>query len=138
MNLDRYHEHHADLRDQVQTLRRLLAPGSLEADPEAARRALVTLVARLNIHLAFEDTALYPPLLGHAEPRLRAESQRYLDGIGPVRTRVKAHLDQWLTSARVAAEPTAFRRETLALLDALQARLEAEDREFYPLLERLA
>ena len=30
----------------------------------AARKSLVTLGARLNIHLAFEDQALYPSLLG--------------------------------------------------------------------------
>lgn len=138
MNLDRYHEHHADLAAQAQELRRRCAPGSLEREPEAARKALVTLVARLNIHLAFEDTALYPPLLGHAEPRLRAESRRYLDGIAPIRAAVKAHLDRWLDPARVAAAPEAFRRETGAVLDTLQERLRSEDLDFYPLLERLA
>lgn len=135
MNLDRYHEHHADIRGQLAELRGRIGAGALAQDPDAARKALVSLVAKLNIHLAFEDTALYPTLLNHRDPRVRDKSRHYMEDMGGIKEEVKAHLGRWLSEARVRAEPDAFRRETEALLAALERRLQAEDTDFYPLVE---
>ena len=74
MNLGRYHEQHADIRQQADELQRRIEPARFVMDPGAARQALVTLGARLSIHLAFEDTALYLaggiPLFWITLPRL--------------------------------------------------------------------
>lgn len=138
MNLDRYHEQHVDIRRQAEDLRRRILAPSLSADPGAARQSLVSLGARLNIHLAFEDKALYPTVLKHQDPRVQQRTRAYMEEMGGIKATLKAHLGRWISTERVGAEPEAFRRETLALLEALQNRLEAEDRDFYPMLEPLA
>lgn len=138
MNLDRYHEQHADIRQQVKDLRQRIEPKALAADPAGARQSLVTLGARLNIHLAFEDTALYPTVLRHQDAQVQRKTRRYMEEMGGIKAALKAHLQAWLSAQRLQAEGEAFRRETLALLEAIQARLEAEDRDFYPMLEAVA
>lgn len=138
MNLDRYHEQHADIRAQVEELRKRLEPRALAADPGAARQAMVTLGARLNIHLAFEDTALYPTVLKSHEAQVQRKTRQYMEEMGGIKATLKAHLQTWLTTERVQADAEGFRRETLAILEALKTRLEAEDRDFYPMLEALA
>lgn len=138
MNLDRYHQMHSEIRAQASDLRgKLQAPGAA-FDAAGARQSFVSLAAKLNIHLAFEDRALYPPLLDHAEPGVRSKAKAYLDEVGGLKASLAAHLERWLSSTKVQEEPEAFRRETTDLLAALDRRLQAEDGDFYPTLERLA
>ena len=138
MNLDRYHEQHREIRDQLKALGQWMAPEALAADPGAGRRALVTLGAQLNIHLAYEDAALYPPLLRSADPVIQRKTRQYMEEMGGIKATLRGHLQRWVSTQRVEAAPEAFRTETEALLQALQQRLEAEDRDFYPLLEHQA
>lgn len=138
MNLGRYHEQHADIRQQADELQRRIEPARFVMDPGAARQALVTLGARLSIHLAFEDTALYPTVLRHPGAQVQRRTRQYMDEMGGIKAALKAHLQAWASTQRVQAEGEAFRRETQAILKALQARLDAEDRDFYPMLEALA
>lgn len=136
MNLERYHEQHREIRGQMQDLHRLLGSAAMAADPVAARRALVSLGAKLNIHLAFEDAALYPPLLQSQDRRVQEKARQYMTDMGGIKATLKGHLQRWVSTQRVEADPEGFRTETLAVFDALQRRLDAEDREFYPLVER--
>lgn len=138
MNLDRYHQMHSEIHAQASELRgRLRAPGA-SFDAAAARQSFVTLAAKLNIHLAFEDRALYPPLLDHVDPTVRTKAKAYLGEVGGLKASLSTHLERWLSSTKVQEEPEVFRRETADLMDALDRRLEAEDGDFYPTLERLA
>ena len=138
MNLDRYHEQHAGIHGQLQDLHQRLAPEALAADPAAARQSLVTLGAKLNIHLAFEDQALYPPLLGNLNPAIQTKTRAYMSEMGGLKENLGNHLKRWLSIQRVKQEPQTFRKETLELTQALERRLQAEDQDFYPMLERLA
>jgi len=138
MNLNRYHEQHAEIHGQLKDLHQRLEPATLAADPGAARQSLVTLGAKLNIHLAFEDLALYPPLLKNPDPAVQTKTRTYMDEMGGLKEALSSHLRRWLNLQRVQAEPQAFRDETLELSQALERRLRAEDGDFYPMLERLA
>ena len=136
MKLDRYQEQHTELHDQVKELHRHLQALPFEA--AGARQSLVTLVAKLNIHLAFEDQALYPTLLKHLNATVQLKTRAYLEEVGGLKAALTAHLQRWLSTQRVLAEPQVFRTETLVFLQALERRLQAEEQDFYPLLERLA
>lgn len=138
MNLGRYHEQHAEIRSQLRELQQRLEPAAMASDPGAARRALVTLGAKLNIHLAFEDAALYPPLLKNPDPLVQQKTRQYMTEMGGIKTALKDHLQRWVSTQRVEQAPEAFRTETLGIFQALRRRLEAEDLDFYPLLEQRA
>jgi len=136
MNLDRYHEHHAEIHGLLGDLHRRLQPGSFDA--LGARQLLVTLGARLNIHLAFEDRALYPTLLKSPDAAVREKTLAYMGEVGGLKEAMGAHLKRWLSTTGVLAEPEAFRTGTLGFLRALERRLQAEDQDFYPFIEKLA
>lgn len=138
MNLSRYHEQHAEIRAQLEDLRRRTEPGAFAKDREGARQSLVALGAKLNIHLAFEDVALYPPLLKSADDVVQAKTRFYREEMGGLKEALGSHLKRWLSLQRVDAAPEAFRTETSALLQALERRLMTEDQDFYPLLEARA
>ena len=138
MNLERYHDQHAGIQNQLQDLHQRLAPEALAGNPAAARQSLVTLGAKLNIHLAFEDQALYPPLLAHPNLAVQTKTRAYMTEMGGLKESLGSHMKRWVSLQRVEEEPLTFRKETLELAQALERRLQAEDREFYPMLERLA
>jgi hypothetical protein len=138
MKLDRYLEQHVEIHRQMATLKDLLQGAGSRFDPAAARQGLVTLGAKLNIHLAFEDQALYPPLRNHQDPLVQAKVREYMAEVGGLKGALAGHLKAWSSSRQVEAEPERFRNDTKAFLEALERRLRAEDHEFYPLLERLA
>lgn len=138
MKLDRYLEQHLEIHQQVDALKTLLERAGSTFDPAAARKGLVTLGAKLNIHLAFEDQALYPPLLKHQNQLVQTKVREYMGEVGGLKGALAGHLQAWMSTQRVEGEPERFRSETKALLGALDRRLQAEDHEFYPLLERLA
>ena len=138
MNLDRYHEQHVGIHGQLQDLHQRLAPEALAADPGAARQSLVTRGAKLSIHLAFEDQALYPPLLGNQNPTIQTKARAYMSEMGGLKETLTSHMKRWLSLQRVQQDPQNFRQETLELTQALERRLQAEDQDFYPMLERLA
>lgn len=137
MNLDRYHEQHSDIRQQVKELHQRIEPSALAADPAAAWQSLVALGARVNIHLAFEDTALYPTVLKVRDAQVQRKTRQYIDDMGGIKAALAGHMQKWLSTQRIQADAPAFRQETLTVLGALQTRLEAEDRVFYPMLEAL-
>ena len=138
MDLNRYHEQHGEIQAQLQEMHRRLEPGAFAQDPGPARASLVTLAARLNIHLAFEDQALYPSLLRNPSPAVQAKARQYMDEMGGLKERLAALMGRWVSAQRVQQEPQAFRAEAREFLQALERRLQGEDQDFYPLLERLA
>ena len=138
MNLDRYHIQHSEIHHQLEELRRCPEAGPAAYDAAAARLSLVTLAAKLNIHLAFEDQALYPPLLKHPNQAVQAKTREYLVEVGGLKAALTGHMLRWLSTQRVLDDAQRFHRETMDLLQALERRLRGEDLDFYPLLERLA
>lgn len=136
MNLDRYVEHHTEIHGLLEDLHHRLQPGSFDA--LGARQLLVTLGARLNIHLAFEDRALHPTLLKSPDAAVREKTLAYMGEVGGLKDAMTAHLKRWLATTEVLADPETFRTSTLDVLRSLERRLQAEDQDFYPFIERLA
>lgn len=87
-------------------------------------------------HLKCEDWALYPRLKASGDPGLLELARGFVAEIGHLAGDFAAYDAKW-TPARIAAEWTGFRRETAVLMKALQARIESEERDLYPVVERL-
>lgn len=138
MNLNRYHEQHADIHAQLRDLHQRLEPAALAGNPDGARQSLVAFGAKLNIHLAFEDQVLYPPLLKHADPAVQAKARRFMEEMGGLKRALGDHLQRWISLQAVQGELQRFDQETRGLLQALERRLAAEEGDFYPMLEALA
>lgn len=87
-------------------------------------------------HLKCEDWALYPRLRWSGDPGLLELARGFVAEIGHLAGDFAAYDAKW-TPARIAAEWTGFGRETTVLMKALQARIESEERDLYPVVERL-
>ncbi|MBI4902166.1 MAG: hemerythrin domain-containing protein [Acidobacteria bacterium] len=101
------------------------------------RELLADFSGLLKIHLAAEDKALYPLLLQHKDPAMKAIAGKFMTEMGGLRTALEAYLGKWPSSASITQKPDSFRSETTALFHALRKRIDRENSELYPRVDSL-
>ena len=110
--------------------------GKLQRGAGEAHRALSSLTGLLNVHLAMEDRSLYPRLLEHDDPQLRALAKRFLDERGQLYDEFERYRRHFSSTAAIEAEPAAFVDETRAVLGLLWNRMKLEDDVLHPEIVR--
>lgn len=103
------------------------------ADLASARAALRDTLVR---HLKCEDWALYPRLRASGVADLVRLTRSFELEMGDLADEFVAYDAKW-TADRVATDRAGFCRETKIIFDLLQLRIEREERELYPLADRL-
>jgi hemerythrin-like domain-containing protein len=88
-------------------------------------------------HLKCEDWALYPRLKASGGAEAARLAREFAAAMGHVADDYGVYDRRW-RPARVAAEWRAFQTESRTILAAIDARIERENRELYPLVDRLA
>ncbi len=112
-----------------------LDPARVVADPRAAVGALTAFVEHLEQHGRTENELLYPRLLVHADPKIRAHaSALYAEGLG-MYDDVLALRRRWSDDSTVRASPERFVLEVSKTLERLGRRMRREDLELHPLAE---
>ena len=91
----------------------------------------------LVAHLRDEDELLYPKLIAAQDSEVRRTAETWLEDMGGILGAWIAYRDQW-TPDDVLANTDRFRAATTGILGALAMRIENENRELYPLLDRLS
>ena len=87
-------------------------------------------------HLKCEDWALYPRLRASGDPELVRITREFELEMGDLAADFVEYDGKW-TAERVAAGWPGFCRETIIMLDRLAVRVEREERDLYPLADRL-
>ena len=87
-------------------------------------------------HLKCEDWILYPRLRATGDPDLMHITREFELEMGDLAADYVAYDDKW-TPKRVEAKWAEFGRETAAIFGLLALRIEREERELYPLADKL-
>lgn len=134
-DLRKLREDHAELVTIVKRLAEFIAqpapPPQLELF-EVRRLLNSTLIA----HLKAEDWVLHPRLMESADPAVAAIAKAFNEEMGGLAAAYSTHVDKWSADA-IDQEWPGYCRETGAVLDKLTCRITRENRELYPLLERI-
>jgi hypothetical protein len=135
--LDLYRRQHRELRRVIESLgdtdRRSLATAAGEGE---VRARLAELSGKLLVHLQMEDGSLYPELLRSAHADVQATAVRFQSEMGALRNAADGAYRRWLRPDAINQAPERFLAELRSLLHALNTRIDAEDAELYPLVER--
>ncbi len=107
-------------------------------DFTAARLRLSAFVRKLGVHIALVDRFIYARLSRHSDPNIVAKAAEHRQDLHALRARVNRYTLEWISTAIAAdgASPK-FIDETKIIFELLFKRLEAEDSEIYPLVERI-
>lgn len=112
--------------------------GDTVKNPDAARTQLSALIGKLTIHLAMEDKNLYPKAESSSNEDLRKMSVKLKTEMSGLAQAVVAYGQKWGTAAKIAADQKTFITETKGVFDALKKRIDVEERDFYPLIDKSA
>lgn len=88
-------------------------------------------------HLSAEDQWMYPMLMASPDPDASAIAGACFEDMGGVLGAWLAYRDLWRAEAILAA-PERFRSATRGVMGALALRIERENTELYPLVDRMA
>lgn len=94
------------------------------------------LTSRLIAHLKAEDWLLYPRLLESGNPQIASTARRFVDEMGGLAAAFNAYVEGW-DALRIEREWAGYQHETAAIIEALRCRITRENRELYPLIEKL-
>ena len=128
-------EDHAEL---IEIIRRLAA--AIEADIPPSPLELYDirreLASTLIAHLKAEDWALYPRLLESKDREVASTARAFSDEMGGLAEAFGLYSQRWGAMA-IQIDWPGFRSDTKAIIDALTCRITRENRDLYPLIERL-
>lgn len=135
MNMDLYITKHRIIQDYLHQLTTLIN-GTLD-------RTNATLIAELinkttgvlNMHLASEDSFVYPKLLESSDTRVRSITQRYMDEMTKIADAYLAFHKKYNTPSKILADPAEFKQTFKKVRDALLLRMEREEKELYTCTE---
>ena len=135
MNMDLYITKHRIIQDYLHQLTTLIN-GALD-------RTNATLIAELinkttgvlNMHLASEDSFVYPKLLESSDTRVRSITQRYMDEMTKIADAYLAFHKKYNTPSKILADTAEFKQTFKKVRDALLLRMEREEKELYTCTE---
>ncbi len=136
-DVSRYRSQHADLVPGIGRIQQFASPAALATNAPEAVRLLMELTGQLNLHLAMEDESLYPKLAKAGDARTAETARRFQIEMGGLRRAFEGFLVDWSSPEKLQAEPAKFLAAWGGIVKALAARVEREEKELYPLAEKL-
>ncbi|MBI4852089.1 MAG: hypothetical protein HY819_09855 [Acidobacteria bacterium] len=99
--------------------------------------SLRILAGKVREHLALEDREIYPRLILFSDNNISSLVTKYKNDVGNLLPRFNLYIENWLNKTKIENNSLEFIKETDEILKALLYRIEAEDCELYPLIDKL-
>lgn len=136
MNIDKFKHQHDNIYACIDSLRRHAAAG-IGDNARAIASAIVSMSSVIKLHLAVEDSVLYPVLKNARSAALSRKGEQYQAEMKAIADKYQEFARRWNTAEHVAHDPEGFRADANRVLRVLHERIRREDREFYPEIEAL-
>jgi hemerythrin-like domain-containing protein len=136
VNIDKFKHEHVVLLTLVTELRGLVQSG-VQEHAAAILHQLIEMSSVIKLHLAAEDRVLYPAVIKATDPVIAQMGRRYQTEMGGIAAAYTAFVARWNLAANIAENPQTFRDDANTVFKSLHERVQHENREFYPMVERI-
>lgn len=136
MDIERFKNQHVDILTRIAALRKLVHDG-IEANAHAIARQVRDLGTVVKLHLAIEDRILYPAVRQSAHPGIAAMGNAYQNEMKGIANEYIRFTNKWSDPQQLAADPESFRAAANQVLKTVYQRMQRENHEFYPAIERI-
>lgn len=136
MNIDKFKHQHEKIYNGIHALRAYTQAGIVDNADKIAG-AVVSMSSTIKLHLAVEDTVLYPALQKSERVAIAKKGREFQTEMQPIATSYEQFARRWNLAGNVAGDPEGFRADANRVLKMLHGRIQREDREFYPDIEAL-
>jgi hypothetical protein len=131
MNAELYIAKHEFIRADLNQIEAAAAAGIDGTSAETIAGTINRLTAVLKMHLASEDTYLYPSLLNSGDEKIRRITERYMSEMGNLSQSYTAFHEAWNTASKILADRSGFIEQFRAVRSALVTRMDREEQELY-------
>jgi hemerythrin-like domain-containing protein len=128
-------QQHAEICDLMKVL-------SILFKDEEVRHSKVTfrlfeeLINLLKNHFGLEDKTLYPNLLIHEDSEVKKVAGHFVSGTKAINQFFTKYAHQWNNPEATKADTASFLRETEGLFEFLKKRIDAEEKQFFAIVEK--
>jgi hypothetical protein len=133
---DLYRKQHKEILELAARMTPLITPKAPPDDTALAHQLFGQLAGKLRVHLVTETKGLFPQLLAHPIPEVRAKAQQYLNDMATLQQAFSEYSLRYATLAAIQQAPAGFAKDTLRFFEALTKRLKEEDNDLYALVDR--
>jgi hemerythrin-like domain-containing protein len=131
------HEQHGDLKRHAEGIVALFDRKNLAQDGTAIRLQFSAFARKLRVHIALEERYVCERLLRHPERVIVDKAALHQSEMRTLHRRITECANRWSSAVEIQGAAAQLIEETRKVLDLTQARFEKEDRELYPIVERL-
>ncbi|WP_088189214.1 hemerythrin domain-containing protein [Desulfosporosinus sp. FKA] len=136
MNLDNLKRQHHEITQLINEIENLLLQDVTAKSFEISLK-IGTLAGKLSIHLKSEDDYLYPSLKASEDERLKTTVNLFNEEMANIALSFANYKANYISSAHIRKNITQFVNETRSIISRLRIRLNHEDKQLYPLVEKL-
>lgn len=134
MYIDNLKRQHEEIRASIAYILDIINKEQVEEKAMDIAKELNKLAGKLKIHLISENDFLYPDLLNSSNMKLKELAETYMNEMLGIGDSFMAYKDNYNTKTKILADVDSFVKETKETFQLLEARLNKEDKELYPLL----
>lgn len=98
---------------------------------------LIRLSGKVKVHLAMEDSKLYPGMVASEDPLARSLADLYQSEMGDLAVVFEAYIAKWLSPDQIHVDKRGFIAETQNLFGVLGDRIRRENEILYPVADDL-
>ncbi len=128
-------QQHHEILTVTGEITRLIRMGKTVEEAALIRSSLNDFNGKLSRHLIAEERTIYSILEQHSDARVRETARAFAAEMGVLLETVIRYTSKWQRS-EIEAHPLEFAQATWLILATLEARVDREDAELYPLLDR--
>lgn len=134
MNIDKFKQQHIDIIACIGALRKSTRDGISKNAAEISG-LIISMSSIIKLHLAVEDSILYPALQEGANQALAKMGKKFQAEMGSIAAAYLEFARKWNTPANLTRDPEGFRSEANRVLKILHDRMQKENSDFYPAIE---
>jgi hemerythrin HHE cation binding domain-containing protein len=129
----KFRQQHAEILEIAKSIDACLAklPGAIGD----VRAHLTALAGKVNLHLALEDEALYPRLRAHPDAKVQSVAKKFTEEMSGIKAAFQKYIATW-SDVAIRGDAAGFVAATKGLFAALGQRIQRENTELYPLLDK--
>lgn len=136
MDIERFKSQHVEILSRIDALRKLVHAG-IESNVDAIAQQIKDLGTVVKLHLAIEDRILYPAVRQSPDAAISAMGNAYQNEMQGIANEYIRFTSKWSDPKQLAADPESFRAAANHVLKNVYQRMQRENHEFYPAIERM-
>ncbi len=127
------HQHH-EIVSLCNQLRACAIAEHIRKDARFVYQIQTSLFSTLNLHLRLEDTAFYPMLNNHKDPKVREVSLRLQEEFRPCSDIHLNFQNKYSDAQSIEMSADDYVKDTHEIINIIRTRINKEERELYSLL----